>query len=67
MLVLADLRSLSRQELEDKVMALKKSLFNMVSQKESGRIEQPSSIKAARRDIARILTVLNEMKQRKDK
>ena len=67
MIVLADLRSLSRQELEDKVIALKKSLFNMVSQKESGRIEQPSSIKAARRDIARILTVLNEMKHRKDK
>ena len=67
MLVLADLRSLSRQELEDKVMALKKSLFNMVSQKESGRIEQPSGIKVTRRDIARILTVLNEMKQRKDK
>ena len=67
MLVLADLRSLSRQELEDKVMALKKSLFNMVSQKESGRIEQPSAIKVARRDIARILTVLNEMKHGKDK
>ena len=67
MLVLADLRSLSRQELEDKIIALKKSLFNMVSQKESGRIEQPSGIKAARRDIARILTVLNEMKHGKDK
>ena len=67
MLVLADLRSLSRQELEDKVMALKKSLFNMVSQKEAGRIEQPSGIKITRRDIARILTVLNEMKHGKDK
>ena len=67
MLVLADLRSLSRQELEDKLIALKKSLFNMVSQKESGRIEQPSAIKVARRDIARILTILNEMKHGKDK
>lgn len=67
MLVLADLRSLSRQELEDKITALKKTLFNMVSQKEAGRIEQPSAIKTTRRDIARILTVLNEMKQRKDK
>jgi large subunit ribosomal protein L29 len=67
MLVLADLRSLSRQELEDKITALKKTLFNMVSQKEAGRIEQPSGIKATRRDIARILTVLSEMKQRKDK
>lgn len=67
MLVLADLRSLSRQELEDKITALKKTLFNMVSQKEAGRIEQPSAIKVTRRDIARILTVLSEMKQRKDK
>ena len=67
MLVLADLRSLSRQELEDKIIALKKSLFNKVSQKEAGRIEQPSGIKATRRDIARILTVLSEMKQGKDK
>ncbi|MDP2910910.1 MAG: 50S ribosomal protein L29 [Candidatus Omnitrophota bacterium] len=67
MLVLADLRSLSRQELEDKITALKKTLFNMVSQKEAGRIEQPSGIKTTRRDIARILTVLSEMKQRKDK
>ena len=62
MLVLADLRSLSRQELEDKITTLKKSLFNMVSQKEAGRIEQPSGIKVTRRDIARIMTVLREMK-----
>jgi large subunit ribosomal protein L29 len=62
MLNVADLRNLSRQELEDKIMALKKSLFEMVSQKETGRIENPSSIKGTRRDIARILTILREMK-----
>nr|MBU1328542.1 50S ribosomal protein L29 [Candidatus Omnitrophota bacterium] len=67
MLNVADLRTLSRQELEDKIVALKKSLFEMISQKETGRIEKPSGIKIARRDIARILTVLSEMKQRKDK
>ncbi|MEK7868382.1 MAG: 50S ribosomal protein L29 [Candidatus Omnitrophota bacterium] len=67
MLNVSDLRSLSRQELEDKIAALKKSLFEMISQKEAGRIEKPSGIKTARRDIARILTVLSEMKQRKDK
>jgi ribosomal protein L29 len=32
MLNVPDLRTLSRQELEDKIMALKKSLFEMVSQ-----------------------------------
>jgi ribosomal protein L29 len=34
----------------------------MVSRKETGRIEKPSDIKAARRDIARIMTILHEMK-----
>ena len=62
MLNTTDLRSLSRQELEDKIIALKKSLFEMVSQKETGRIEKPSGIKETRRDIARILTILREMK-----
>ena len=57
------LRKLSRQELNDKIIALKKSLFEMVSQKETGRIERPSGIKKTRRDIARILTVLREMQQ----
>ncbi len=62
MLKAADLRNLSRQELEDKIIALKKSLFEMVSQKETGRIEKPSGIKDARRDIARLNTILSEMK-----
>jgi large subunit ribosomal protein L29 len=67
MLNVSDLKNLSRQELEDKILALKKTLFEMISKKETGRIENPSSIKETRRDIARILTVLSEMKQRKDK
>ncbi|MDP2981428.1 MAG: 50S ribosomal protein L29 [Candidatus Omnitrophota bacterium] len=67
MLNVPDLRNLSRQELEDKMISLKKSLFEMVSRKETGRIEKPSGIKETRRDVARILTVLSEMKQRKDK
>ena len=67
MLNVTDLRSLSRQELEDKIIALKKTLFEMVSQKETGRIEKPSDIKKKRRDIARIKTILSEINQRKDK
>ncbi|MCX5688017.1 MAG: 50S ribosomal protein L29 [Candidatus Omnitrophica bacterium] len=67
MLNIADLISLSRQELEDKIIALKKTLFEMISQKETGRIEKPSGIKETRRDIARIKTVLSDMKHRKDK
>lgn len=67
MLNVADLRNISRQELEDKILALKKSLFEMISKKETGRIEKSSGIKETRRDIARIMTVLSEMNERKDK
>jgi len=60
MLKPAELRNLSKQELKEKIETLKKSLFEMLSQRATGRIEKPSKIKEARRDVARILTVLRE-------
>lgn len=60
MLKPTELRNLSKQELIEKIMALKKSLFEMLSKRATGRIEKPSKIKEMRRDIARILTVLQE-------
>lgn len=63
MLKTSELRNLSRQELREKAAALKKSLFEMRTQRSTGRIEKPSKIKEARRDIARILTILNETKR----
>ena len=60
MLKPAELRNLSKQELKEKIVALKKSLFEMLSQRATGRVEKPSRIKQARRDIARIMTVLQE-------
>ncbi|HDP16248.1 MAG TPA: 50S ribosomal protein L29 [Candidatus Omnitrophica bacterium] len=64
MLKTPELRNLSRQELNEKVEALKKSLFEIRSQGASGRIEKPSRIKETRRDIARILTILQEKKEK---
>lgn len=64
MLKISELRNLSRQELNEKIEALKKSLFEMRSQGASGRIEKPSRIKQARRNIARILTILQEKKEK---
>ncbi|MBU1062041.1 MAG: 50S ribosomal protein L29 [Candidatus Omnitrophica bacterium] len=55
-----ELRNLTKQELEQKLDALKKSLFEMRTQASTGRVEKPSKIGQARRDIARILTVLRE-------
>ncbi len=62
MLKTEELRNLSREELKEKVVSLKKSLFDMRTQKSSGRIEKPSQIKHTRRDIARVLTILHEKK-----
>ncbi|MBU0759488.1 MAG: 50S ribosomal protein L29 [Candidatus Omnitrophica bacterium] len=64
MLKLSELRNLSRQELNEKVTALKKFLFETRSQGASGRIEKPSKIRETRRDIARILTILREKKEK---
>ncbi len=60
MLKPAELRNLSKQELGEKLVALKKSLFEMLSQRATGRVEKPSKIKEIRRDVARIMTVLQE-------
>ena len=64
MLKSSELRNLSRQELKDKLLALKRSLFEMRSQAATGRIEKPGKIKEARRDIARILTILHEQEKK---
>lgn len=56
----SELRNLSREELRDKAVALKKELFQMRNQGSSGRIEKPGRIKIMRREIARILTLLRE-------
>ena len=60
MLKVSELRNLSKQELGEKVVALKKSLYEIRIQKATGRIEKPGRIREARREIARILTILQE-------
>jgi len=53
-------RKLTVEELALKEKELRKELFNLRYQLLSGRIENPQRIKAARREIARIKTVLSE-------
>lgn len=60
MIKASDLRNLSEQELKEKLIALKKSLYEMRIKKASGRIEKPSKLSETRREIARVLTVLVE-------
>ncbi len=55
-----DLSNLNEDELITKEKQLKKDLFDMESHRQMGRVEKPASFRNLRRDIARILTVLNE-------
>lgn len=55
-----ELRELSVDELATRRRDLKEELLNLRVQKESGQIENPARIRIARRDIARIETLLTE-------
>ena len=57
-----EIKSLGQDELIAKEKQIKKELFDLESQRQMGRIEKPASLRNLRRDIARILTVLNERK-----
>ena len=58
----AELREKSSEELQSMVTDLLREQFNLRMQNGSGQLANPSRMKAVRRDIARIKTVMNEMK-----
>lgn len=55
-----DLRSLSRDELNQKVVELKEELFGLRFQAATGQLESHGRLRAVRKDIARVYTVLQE-------
>lgn len=55
-----DFRELSVEELKTKLTELKKELFNLRFQSAINQLENPMRIKAVKKDIARIMTVLKE-------
>ncbi|NOZ95813.1 MAG: 50S ribosomal protein L29 [Acidobacteria bacterium] len=55
------LREQSVEELERTLSDLEEQLFKLRFQKSTGQIENPIKIREVRRDIARVLTVLNEL------
>ncbi|MEG0894127.1 MAG: 50S ribosomal protein L29 [Oscillospiraceae bacterium] len=60
----SEVRELSVVELNEKLVELKEELFNLRFQLAVNQLENPMRIKAVRKDIARIKTVLraNELK-----
>jgi len=55
-----DVRTKSVDELNDQLLQLKKEQFNLRFQKASGQLENTARVRAVRRDIARIKTILGE-------
>jgi large subunit ribosomal protein L29 len=58
-----DIRSMTREELEQKLTESKDKLFKQKLQKSLGQADNPYKIKETRRDIARIITILSEKRQ----
>ncbi len=56
----ADLRLKSVDQLKEQVIALKKEQFNLRFQRASGQLENTARVRAVRREIATIRTVLGE-------
>ena len=57
----AELRELSREELMEQLMKLRKEQFNLRLQRSAGQLGQTHLPRETRRDIARLKTVLREM------
>lgn len=59
----SDLRTKTVDELTDSLMDLRKERFNLRFQKASGQLENTARARQVRRDIARVKTILHDMKQ----
>ena len=56
----ADVRAKTDDELKSELAQLAKEVFNLRFQKASGQMENTARMRHARRDVARIKTVLGE-------
>jgi large subunit ribosomal protein L29 len=63
MLKVTELREQSVEELDEKIQMLKKDLMQLRFQHKTGKLERHSAMKEARRDIARVKTVITEKKK----
>ena len=55
-----ELREKTPDQLREELAALKKESFNLRFQQATGQLEDTSRMRTAKRDAARVMTVLNE-------
>lgn len=62
----SELRSKSRQELEDELVELRREQFNLRMQGATGQLTRNHEYKRVRKDIARVKTVLGELARQEE-
>ncbi len=55
-----ELREKTPDQLREDLVALKKEAFNLRFQQATGQLETTARIRTVKRDVARVLTILNE-------
>ena len=58
-----ELRDMTPDQLREELTTLKKQQFNLRFQAATGQLENPAQMRKARRDAARVKTILNEKAQ----
>ena len=57
---IADVRAMTKDQVKDEILKLKKEQFNLRFQKATGQIENTARIRKIRRDIARLKTAQSQ-------
>ncbi len=60
MLKVSELQGLTKEELVEKETQMKKQLMQLRFDAKLGKLEKQSNVRQVRRDIARVLTVMNQ-------
>lgn len=63
MLKIKDLRAMSIDELEAKLLEKKKEQFNLKIQQSTGQLQNTAVLRSVRREVAKINTLINERKK----
>lgn len=61
---ITEIRDLTTDQLDDRLVELKKEQFNLRFQKASGQLENMARIGQVRKEIARVQTAKNELKEK---
>ena len=55
-----DIRVMTKDQVQDEILKLKKEQFNLRFQKATGQLESTARVRQVRRDIARVLGTLGD-------